>query len=188
MKIAITGTIGSGKTTVCDYIRSKGYDVFDCDKCNSELLYKGNLGYLAVKKTFSQVFDGEELNKAKLAEIVFKNDSAKQELEGIMHPLIYNKMAFEMINKDLFIAEVPLLFEANWDVYFDLIILVVSDYDLALKRLVNRGLTYEDAKSRLDNQLKVEDKLKRSDEIIYNNGDLSALFVQVDKLLDKYVR
>lgn len=188
MRLAITGSIGSGKSIVSDYIRSKEIDVFDCDKTNSILLEKGNLGYIEVKKAFPQVFDGEELNKAKLAEIVFKNKDSRLRLESIMHPLIQSLMLKEANEKELFIAEVPLLFEANWDKYFDHSLLVLSDDEKTLNRLINRGLDKQDIINRLDNQMSKEDKLKRADEIIYNNSDLASLYSEVDKWLEKYVR
>ena len=92
MKIAITGTIGSGKTAVSDYLRSRGYDVFDCDKVNSELLEENRKGYREVKKLFPECFDGKSLNKKKLAETVFSDPEKKKKLENVMHPLILKKL------------------------------------------------------------------------------------------------
>lgn len=189
MKIAITGTIGSGKTEVSNYIRSKGYYVFDADKTNSILLNKGNLGYLEVKKHFPEVFDGDDLNKARLASIVFSDSNKKRELESIMHPLILDEMNKESSKYDIFFAEIPLLFEVNWDSYFDISILVVSDDDVVIDRLVKyRGLTVQNAKMRIANQMSVREKIKRADEIIYNNSDLTDLYKKIDDILDKYVR
>ena len=188
MKISITGSIGSGKSTVCYYLRSKGYDVFDCDKVNSKLLEKGYEGYRLIKDNFPEVFNNNELDKAKLASIVFNNESSKNKLESLLHPLILNEMKKAMENKDIFIAEVPLLFEANWDSLFDINVLVVSDEQIALDRLENRGISQSEAKERLNNQFSVQDKIKRANEIIYNNGSLATLFKAVDELLNKYVR
>lgn len=188
MKIAITGSIGSGKSSVCDYIRQKGFDVFDCDKVNASLLSEGNLGYLEVKKAFPQVFDGQILNKAKLANIVFNDDAERKKLEEILYPLIYQEMKHAQLGKEVFIAEVPLLFEKNWDVYFDISILVVTNEKLALQRLLNRGLDIEDAKNRLKNQYPNEVKIKRATDIIYNNSDLASLYKDVDRIINKYVR
>ena len=187
MKIAITGTIGSGKSTVSDYIRKKGYEVFDCDKVNANLLEKGNLGYVAVKYAFPDVFDGDNLNKSKLANIVFNSNSSKALLEDILHPLILSKMNRVSKNTDIFFAEVPLLFEKNWDKYFDVNILVSTNDEIALKRLVDRGLNLKDARNRLKNQYSNEDKALRANEIIYNNGSLDSLYKEIDTILEKYV-
>lgn len=188
MKIAITGTIGSGKTTVCEYLESKGYYIFDCDRINSKLFEEGNSGYVEIKKSFPQVFDEDKLNKFKLAELVFNCPSKKKELESIMHPLILNKMLEESKKHELFIAEVPLLFEVNWDTYFDHKLLITCDKDIALERLKLRGLSLNDAILRINSQMPVEDKIKRANEIIYNNGSLSLLHKDIDAWLDKYVR
>lgn len=188
MKVAITGTIGSGKSQVSNYLRNLGYDVFDCDAYNQILLSKGNLGYLELQKAFPQVFDGEELNKAKLADIVFIDKVKKSELEAILHPLILDKMLLEAENKDIFFAEVPLLFESNWDKYFDLTILVVTDTDILINRLLEKGLNINDINRRINSQMSIEDKLKRADEIIYNNGSLAHLYSSIDEIICKYVR
>lgn len=188
MKIAITGTIGSGKTTVSNYIRSKGYYVFDADKVNSKLLEKGNLGYVEVKKQFNEVFDNDELNRSKLASIVFNNEDLKKKLESIMHPLILKEMLKESKKHSIFFAEIPLLFESNWDIYFDYTFLVVCDFNIAIDRLILRDLSKEESIKRIDSQYDEEVKKKRATEIIYNNSNLNDLYKEVDKLLDKYVR
>jgi len=182
-RIAITGTIGSGKSEVSNYLRNKyQIDVFDCDKENSELLKKGNLGYLKVKEVFEECFDNDELNKAKLASIIFNDENKKKQLEDIMHPLI-----LEELNKrkdELVFAEVPLLFEANWDKYFDESILVVSKQDIVKERLLLRGLTIEDINQRIANQMSVDDKMNRASQIIYNNGSLQDLYNAIDQYLN----
>ena len=188
MKIAITGTIGSGKTTVSDYIRSKGYYVFDADKVNSKLLEKGNLGYVEVKKEFKEAFDNDELNKSKLASIVFRDIDLKKKLENIMHPLILKEMLEESKKHSIFFAEIPLLFESNWDLYFDYSFLVVCDKQKAVDRLILRGLSKEESSLRINSQYDEEVKKKRATEIIYNNSNLNDLYIEVDRLLDKYVR
>ena len=188
MKIGITGTIGSGKTTVCDYLRSLGFYVFDCDKCNKELLQKGNKGYLGVLKLFPEVFDGQELNKQKLADIIFNDKNKKTSLEALLHPLIIEELQNESTKVDPFFAEVPLLFEANLEYLFDHTLLIVCDEDVAIKRLQERNIDYSEAKRRINNQMDVSNKMKRASEIIYNNSTLSSLENEVDKWLNKYVR
>ena len=183
MKIAVSGSIGSGKSTVAAYIREKGYDVFDCDEVNRKLLEKGEEGYREVQKAFPMCFDEESLNKEKLSAIVFADEEKKKQLEAIMHPLILKRL-FER-KDDPLLAEVPLLFEAGWEKYFDTSLLVVTDEDLLIERLILRGLSKEEAAARLKSQMSVAEKIKRADKIIYNNGSLDDLYRLVDDWLEE---
>ena len=187
MKIAITGSIGSGKSTVSEYLKTKGYDVFDCDEYNAYLLEKGHIGYKKVKEAFPTCFNRGQLDKKALADIIFNNKEEKNKLEAILHPLIIKEMLRRSKKKDLFIAEVPLLFEKDLEGYFDHNLLVVADDDKVIKRLIKRGLNEKDAKRRLKAQMSVSKKIKRAEEIIYNNSTLRNLYNKIDKWLIKYV-
>ena len=180
MKIAITGTIGSGKSTVASYLRNKGYFVFDCDEVNRELLNSGIL-----IDYFPECYENGLLNKKKLANIVFSDENKRLLLESIMHPLILKMMEDESKKYDPFFAEVPLLFEVNWDKYFDEILLVVVDEKIALERLVDRGLSIEESKQRIKSQMSTKEKIERSDVIIYNDSSLFSLYEKIDGWLSK---
>lgn len=179
MRIAITGTIGSGKTEASNYLRNKGYDVFDCDEVNRQIL--DEKAYELLHEDFGECFEGKTLNKSKLASLVFNNPNKRVHLEAILHPIILDKL---MDRKDdpLF-AEVPLLFESNWDKYFDENLLIVCDEDIALRRLVNRGLSEKQANLRIANQMSVQEKIKKATRIIYNNGSLDELYSAIDSYL-----
>ena len=183
MKIAITGTIGSGKSTVCEYIRSKGYDVFDCDLENKYLLENDSKTLKNIAKHFPECIVDNKIDKKILSSIVFNDAEKKELLESIMHPLILERLLKRKDNP-LF-AEVPLLFEVDWDEYFDVNILVISNLDLVYKRLEERGLDIQEIENILNNQMDVEEKLKRADKIIYNNGSLDDLYVAVDKIIEE---
>ena len=186
MKIAISGSIGSGKSVACEYLRqNKGYDVFDCDQVNRKLLEKDEAGYLKVKEAFPECFNDDELDKKKLSALVFNNEEEKKKLEDIMHPLILNEL--EKREDDPLFAEVPLLFEAGWDKYFDHNLLIVTDLDILVERLMERGLDKEDIYNRLSSQMSVEEKIKRADKIIYNNGSLSDLYKLIDLWLEEII-
>ena len=180
MKIAITGTIGSGKSTVAAYLRDKGYFVFDCDEVNRELLSSGVL-----IDYFPECYENGLLNKKKLANIVFSDENKRLLLESIMHPLILERMKKESGKHDPFFAEVPLLFEVKWDKYFDEILLVVVDEKIALERLVDRGLSIEESKQRIKSQMSTKEKIERSDVIIYNDSSLFSLYEKIDGWLSK---
>lgn len=179
MRIAITGTIGSGKTEVSLYLRKKGYDVFDCDVVNKNLLQEK--AYELLINDFPECFIEKELDKVKLASIIFTNHDRKAKLESIMHPLILQELMLREDNP-LF-AEVPLLFEAGWDKYFDEKLLIVCNEDLALQRLENRGIDHLEARNRINNQMPVQEKIKKATRIIYNNGSLDELYSAIDSYL-----
>ena len=180
-KIAITGTIASGKSTLSNYLRSLNYEVFDCDEVNAELLKKDNEGYKGVKQAFPECFIDDELDKRKLSDIVFNDNDKKLILESIMHPLILNELL--KCDNDILFAEVPLLFEVNWDRYFDSNVLVISNEDIVIERLLARGLNIAEIDSRIKNQMSVKEKIKRADKIIYNNGSLADFYQEIDDWL-----
>ena len=103
-----------------------------------------------------------------------------------MHPLIIKEMLRQIKETDFIIGEVPLLFAQNLEKYFDVSILVVCDEPAAIERLRNRGCKESQAKERIRNQLSVSEKKQRADEIIYNNRSLEDLYLQVDKVINKY--
>ena len=187
-KIAISGTIGSGKSTVLNYLKSKGYFVFSCDEYNAFLLNKGQQGYIKIQEQFPEAFIKGELDKKVLSKIVFNNPLQRERLESIMHPLIIAEMLRLRDLFEIYFAEVPLLFENNLEKYFDLSLLIATDEQKALERLQKRGLDDDSANQRILNQMPQEIKMKRADEIIYNNGSLADLYNQVDIVINKYVR
>lgn len=186
MKVAITGTIGSGKTFVSDYLRSKDLFVFDCDKYNAYLLEKNNDVLNKILESFPNSVNHLCIDKKALANEVFSNEDKRKKLESIMHPYIINKINEEADQRDLFIAEVPLLFEAGLESFFDVIILIVANEKLLHLRLNEKGYSDEDIKRRMSSQLPIEIKMKRATEIIYNNGSFLDLYNEIDKLICKY--
>ena len=185
MKIAITGIIGSGKSTVSQIFRDKGYKVYDADAISRELSRKGNAAYKKIVNAFDDILDAEgEIDRRKLAAIVFTDSERKKELEDILHPLIVEDMLEAMEKEDPFIAEVPLLYECNLQKYFDETILVVADHDILVERLMLRGLEHEDIMNRINNQFSVNRKMQQADTIITNNNDLSDL----EEKVGEYIR
>ena len=186
MKIAISGTIGSGNSTVSNYLWSKGFEVFDCDEANRELLIKGNKGYRALVSNFNNILDKKlEIDKTKLSSLVFNNKEALEKLNQIMHPLILEAMLESAKGQDIFIAEVPLLFETEFKNYFDYKLLIVCDEDIAIKRLAKRGFDEKSAKARINHQMPVGEKLKLADEAITNNDDEASLYLKIDEWIER---
>lgn len=186
--IAITGIIGSGKSTVSKLLRERGYLVLDCDQGSRECIKKGSQGYQEMLVAFSElILDTEgNIDRKKVAEIVFSNNEKKKQLESIQHPLILNWVYEQcaMSKETLIFVEVPLLFECGWEGYFNESWVVVADEEIVFKRLKqNRTMSDDEINKRLDTQMKSELKIKKADHVIINNGSLMELDQQIDALL-----
>ena len=184
-KVAITGTIASGKTTVSMMIKEKGFHVFNCDEYNAYLLEKDKPGYLKVREFFPECFINDKLDKKALAKIIFEDPEKKKALENILHPMIIDKMLEESKTYDPFFAEVPLLFENGLERYFDISVLVVANKQDCIERLRNKGYTRKQAIERINNQMPVQIKRKKADKIIYNKNNFASLQEQVERFLEE---
>ncbi|MFV0498455.1 MAG: dephospho-CoA kinase [Bacilli bacterium] len=181
MKIAVTGTIGSGKTTVINYISSMGYNTFDCDKYVHLLLTKKE-----VKEEVSQYFDcivNGEVNRKILGEIVFNNKIKLDKLNSIIHPLV--KKQIETLSECTFV-EIPLLFESNMEYLFDIIICVYSDDDIVVNRLkIRNDMEKDEANKRMSLQFDKTIKKSKSNYVIINNDTLQCLYEKIDVILGR---
>jgi len=180
--IGITGTIGSGKSEVTNYIKSLKLPTFSSDEYNSKLL-KDKKVIAAINKEFKGVVNNGRVDKKKLADTIFSSKTKRKKLESILHPLIIDEMVQELGKKGILFAEVPLLFESHLEGYFDTIILVSSSNPITLKRLENRGLNKLDAYKRIKAQMPVNKKAKGADIIIYNNGSLFELKSRIKRVI-----
>lgn len=183
-RIAITGIIGSGKSTVSQIIRDNGYSVFDADAVNSELL-KDPLILSRIENRFPNAFENGVLVRAKLASEIFNNPDSKSDLENILHPIIRKRMLKDAKNTDLFFAEIPLLFESGFAKDFDYVICVVASEKTILERMKNRGYNEQATKERIKTQYPVKVKVRKSDLIINNDADYDQLKKNVEGWLRK---
>ena len=190
--IGLTGSIATGKSQVSKYLKGKGIKVVDADLIARDVvdipIVKDE-----IKKTFGEnIYINENLDRKKLAEIVFSSNKKRNILNDIMHPHIYKIILDEIKNsKDLIFVDIPLLFE-NEDVNkkygldFDEIWLVYVDRETQIKRLMNRDdISREYAEEKINSQIPVEEKRKKADVIIDNSGTLEETFAQVEEKLKK---
>lgn len=189
--IGLTGGIASGKTTVSDDLKKRGYTVLDADAYSRKTTAKNGPAIPAIKKAFgNDIVNAEgELDRKKLGNIIFNDADKRRELNDIVHPLIR-----EMMNSDeqKFIKEghvfldIPLLFENGLNERCDVVVTVFVDRDTQLKRLTARNnLTIEEAEARINSQMPLTEKVSRSDYRLDNNGNLDALYEQIDRLLEE---
>ena len=167
--VAITGSIGCGKTTISDILRSLGYLVYDIDKWVRYLYYRAD--FLAViRKKFPEVFVGNVFDKKKLRELVFDNPAKLRELEALIHPFLTQKMRRiirKRVNKGIVFIDVALLFELKWDKFCYSVVLADTDYETQKQRVMRRdNISAEDFDKINKQQMPREVKKMKADIII----------------------
>jgi len=191
MIVGLTGGIATGKSTVCAELAARGWPVIDADRIAREVVACGTSGLHQVAEVFGADIlapDGE-LDRARLAGIIFADAAARKTLNGIVHPLVREQMRRETDSlltsapEDTVVWDVPLLFEGETKHLVDVTVLVYAPPDLQLLRLMARnGLQPEDAQARIAAQMPIRDKLKLADIVLYNDGPQSALASSVRRL------
>lgn len=186
MYVGLSGGIGSGKSTVAKMLADLGAVVIDADAIAKEVLEPGQTGYQNVVTHFgNDVVDASgNIDRKKLAKLVFNDESQLACLEGIVHPAVIARVA-EIRNslpqEAVVIYDTPLLFEKSLQSQFDKVIIVVSDLALRKARLQDRGLSPQDIDARIANQATDDEKITVADIVIANNGSMQDLRDQVIK-------
>ncbi len=184
-KIAITGSMGSGKTSVTKLIQGWNYPVFSCDDAVAKMYHENHPLYPELCRLVSSKNDV----KKKVRERFFIDLKFKEKIEEIIYTQLLMEMNdfFKKVDGKLCFVEVPLLYELGWEKYFDQSVLVVSDQEIAIKRLMeNRDMTREEIEIRWLHQMKDSDKIKRADIVIDNSGSKDELMIEVEKLIKKW--
>lgn len=189
MRIAITGSMGSGKSTVAQLIRDMGYHVKDADQIAKEHLESDCVKSALLKRYGQRILTCDNtIDKAYLASRIFNYPAEKRLLEDLIYPFVYAELTART-NEKIEFSEVPLLFESNGEHYFDEIWVVVSDEDKMIERLKkNRNYTDEMIKERLQHQMSQHDKALLADVIIENNSDIDHLKKQIIAQLDRVMK
>ncbi len=191
LKIGLTGSIGTGKSTVGKIFSELGAYVIDADKIVHTLLRRKDIKE-KIREEFGDVFDLKgEVDRKKLGKIVFKNHKKKRILEKIIHPEVrkeIEKKIKDIKDKDpnsVVIVEVPLLIETGSYKDYDIVILVYAPEELQIDRLVKKGYSKDEAVRRIRSQLPIEQKIKYADIVIHNTGDLDKLKKEVVEVYKK---
>ena len=192
MIVGITGGIGTGKSTVSNYLIEKGYNIIDADKISREIIK-----YIQIKKAIVQKFGNQiledplnkdsNISRNKLRKIVFNDKENTIKINEIMHPKIIEEMKRQIDlqkTSKLIFVDVPLLFETNLEYLFDKILLVYANQEAQIKRVMERdNKNREETVKIIKSQLDIEEKKRKSDYVIENMSTIEDLKVKIDKIL-----
>ena len=189
LRVALTGGIGSGKSSAAEIFAALGAVVVDSDEIARKVLDRESVGFGEVVAVFGdQILAAGEIDRKKLGQLVFSDPKERKKLEQITHPLI--RKEFESIIKNLpensiVINQIPLLAESKYDYKFDYVIAISAPIEVRKNRLLERGMKSYEIEQRLAAQASDADRAKIANEVIENSGDLSQLTTNVEKVWRK---
>ena len=188
MIIGLTGGIASGKSTVSKYLAEKGFKVYDADKIAKNISEEKYVQEEIITTFGDKILDRNgNVDRKKLKEIVFENKDKLEKLNGIIHPKVidFYKKLKEKNTDEMIIFDVPLLFESGLDKICDKILVVISDYEVQLDRIVERDKIDRELASKIVKaQLSNEERIKKADVVIENNSNLEDLFEKVERFCE----
>ena len=187
VRIGLTGGIGSGKSSVAKLLAAHGAHIVDADAVAREVVERETPGLAALVEAFgpSVVHPDGSLDRAALAEVAFASAEGKATLNAITHPLITQRTGEVMASVPhdaILVHDIPLLTELGLRDGYDLVVVVDCPNDIRVHRLLERGLTEDDARARIAAQATREQRLAIADVVIDNSGGWEELSAQVDVL------
>ncbi len=193
--IGLTGGIASGKSTVTALLKEKGAVIIDADKIAREIMSKGEPGWFEVLNYFGDEIlndDRSDIDRKKLASIVFSDKAKLEALNNITHPKIIEEIKkqveeYKKACKKIIVIDAALLIEAGLDKIVDEVWVVAANEDVQLQRLMARekDITKDEAVKRIKSQMPLAEKLKFADRVIDNNSSIEETKNQVDKIWTK---
>jgi dephospho-CoA kinase len=180
MRLGLTGSIACGKSLADDFFREQGLPVLDADQLVHELQEPDGVLAAVIQKEFGPEFLNQDgsVNRQKLGKLVYSNQESLQRLNSVSQPVIRKAIsqAIAASPAPLAIFDIPLLFEQDYQGFFDKTLVIAAPFQVQLKRLVKRdGLSIEAAKKRIASQMPLAEKVKRADYVVQNDGD-AAIF------------
>ncbi|BBM41213.1 dephospho-CoA kinase [Leptotrichia shahii] len=197
MVIGLTGGIGTGKSTVSQILRNKGFSVIDLDVISHKVIEFPSVVEKIVRNFGKEVLENNNdgnrtVSREKLGKIIFSDREKRFTLNSIMHPEILRIMHKKILecesknekeNKIIFV-EIQLLFEVQWEKEFDYILLVAAKRDIQVRRVLERDKRSEkEAWDIINSQMSLDEKRGKSDFVIENDGNIDDLNRKVDKFL-----
>ncbi|HEY8313758.1 MAG TPA: dephospho-CoA kinase [Candidatus Baltobacteraceae bacterium] len=192
MRVGLTGGIGSGKSEVSRFLESFGAYLIDTDILAREAVARDSDGLRAIARMWPQVVMAGVLDRAALAQIVFTDPSAREKLNGIVHPHV-RRLAVEREQfakpGQLVVHVVPLLFETNYLDRVEATIVVIAPDDQRMARVVQRDrISEEQVRARMAAQISPEEARERATYAIENDGDLTHLRASTRAVYDELMR
>ncbi|MGM7636428.1 dephospho-CoA kinase [Bacillus sp. Hm123] len=189
--IGLTGGIASGKSTVSQMLKEKGFAIVDADVAARAVVEPGQQALTQIIETFGKAILQEDgsLDRLKLGERIFNNEVERKKLNSIVHPAVRQFMLAEKeaaieAGKKTIIMDIPLLFESQLTWMVEKVIVVYVNEDTQLHRLMARNDFDEaTAKSRIASQLSLSDKAAQADVVINNNGTMEETKEQLEQIL-----
>jgi len=187
LRVALTGGIGSGKSLVGEILEELGALVIDSDQLAREVIERGSPGYEEVITAFGDSILSEgQIDRAKLAAVVFKEVDLRKKLESIIHPLVREaaeKLAKNLPSGAILVNQIPLLVESDGAKRFDYVITVSADEEIRRERLRLRGLKDYEITERMAAQVADLDREKIANYILRNDGSIDELNRAVEELM-----
>jgi dephospho-CoA kinase len=202
MIVGLTGSLGTGKSTVTNFFTELGAYIIDWDELAKEVTCPYSKAWEKIVAYFGKDILNDDLtiNRQRLAELVFSNREMLKRLNQMVHPEVFKedeRITNEIKNRDphaLIIKDIPLLFEVATPIATDKIIVVSASEQTQLERLEEKGMSRDAAQNRIKSQLPLEEKIKAADFVINNDGSLEATKRQVEEIYsllkreEKYVK
>lgn len=191
--IGLTGGLGSGKTTVAALFEERGVGIIDADKLSRVVVQPNKPAYEAIIERYGQelCLPNNEINRAKLRNLIFNQPNERLWLEGLLHPKIRAAIVAEIPKQTgpYCMAVIPLLVETLPYPFLDRILVVDIDTELQIERVMARDqCSHSKAVQIISTQASREHRLNHANDVITNNGDLAQLTAQVQRLHESYLK
>lgn len=194
MMVGLTGGIASGKSTVSQMFKERGFAIIDADVAARKVVEPDQSAYREIVQVFGEVIllPNQMLDRAKLGAIIFSDETKRQKLNSIVHPAVRKQMEIwknEALaaGSQTVIYDIPLLFESRLTNLVEKTIVVFVEEQVQLERLMERnGLSESEALARITSQMPLTEKVKMADAIIDNNGEMDETRSQIEQLIKKW--
>lgn len=192
--VGLTGSIGTGKSTITNRLKQLNIPVVDADLIAREVVEPGEPAYKEIIETFGEdiLHENKKLNREKLGYIVFSDEGKRKQLNSIIHPAIRQEM---IAQRDAYVAQevpcvvldIPLLYESDLNHFVEKVIVVATERSIQLERILKRDeIDKEEALRRMNSQIDVAKKVEWADAVIDNNGTIAESEAQLEAILRKW--